>query len=167
MTRGSSRVDRQAILVGMQRRADIEGLRAVAVLAVLLFHAGVPGLAGGYVGVDVFFVVSGFLITSLLVNEKETSGTISLSSFYARRIRRLLPVSAVVASLLLLPHGYGLSLSVFVLSQMMFLRLQRFHPTLFSPVEARTICNQHCLRRPCSTIGALLSKSSFMWCGQS
>lgn len=81
----------------MQRRADIEGLRAVAVLAVLLFHAGVPGLAGGYVGVDVFFVVSGFLITSLLVNEKETSGTISLSSFYARRIRRLLPVSAAVA----------------------------------------------------------------------
>lgn len=81
----------------MQRRADIEGLRAVAVLAVLLFHAGVPGLAGGYVGVDVFFVVSGFLITSLLVAEKESSGVISLSSFYARRVRRLLPVSAVVA----------------------------------------------------------------------
>jgi peptidoglycan/LPS O-acetylase OafA/YrhL len=81
----------------MQRRADIEGLRAIAVLAVLFFHAGVPGLAGGYVGVDVFFVVSGFLITSLLVSEKESSGTISLSSFYARRVRRLLPVSAVVA----------------------------------------------------------------------
>ena len=81
----------------MQRRTDIEGLRAVAVLAVLLFHAGVPGLAGGYVGVDVFFVVSGFLITSLLVTEKETSGRISLSAFYARRIRRLLPVSGVVA----------------------------------------------------------------------
>ena len=81
----------------MQRRTDIEGLRAVAVLAVLLFHAGVPGLAGGYVGVDVFFVVSGFLITSLLVTEKESSGSISLSSFYARRVRRLLPVSAVVA----------------------------------------------------------------------
>lgn len=81
----------------MQRRTDIEGLRAVAVLAVLLFHAGVPGLAGGYVGVDVFFVVSGFLITSLLVTEKETSGRISLSAFYARRVRRLLPVSGVVA----------------------------------------------------------------------
>jgi peptidoglycan/LPS O-acetylase OafA/YrhL len=81
----------------MQRRTDIEGLRAIAVLAVLLFHAGVPGLAGGYVGVDVFFVVSGFLITSLLVTEKESSGSISLSSFYARRVRRLLPVSAVVA----------------------------------------------------------------------
>ena len=81
----------------MQRRTDIEGLRAIAVLAVLLFHGGVPGLAGGYVGVDVFFVVSGFLITSLLVTEKESSGRISLSSFYSRRVRRLLPVSAVVA----------------------------------------------------------------------
>ena len=81
----------------MQRRSDIEGLRAIAVLAVLLFHAGVPGLAGGYIGVDVFFVVSGYLITSLLVSEKETSGAISLSSFYSRRVRRLLPVSAAVA----------------------------------------------------------------------
>lgn len=81
----------------MQRRTDIEGLRAVAVLAVLLFHAGVPSLAGGYVGVDVFFVVSGFLITSLLVSEREAEGSISLGAFYSRRIRRLLPVSALVA----------------------------------------------------------------------
>ena len=85
----------------MQRRADIEGLRALAVAAVLLFHAGVPGLDGGYVGVDVFFVLSGFLITTLLVNERTTSGTISLASFYARRVRRLLPVSALVAVLTL------------------------------------------------------------------
>lgn len=85
-----------AILVAMQRRTDIEGLRAVAVLAVLLFHAGVPHVAGGYVGVDVFFVLSGFLITSLLVAEKESEGFISLGAFYSRRVRRLLPVSAAV-----------------------------------------------------------------------
>lgn len=85
----------------MQRRTDIEGLRAIAVLAVLLFHAGVPGLAGGYVGVDVFFVVSGFLITSLLIAERESQGSISLGAFYSRRIRRLLPVSALVAVLTL------------------------------------------------------------------
>lgn len=81
----------------MKRRTDIEGLRAIAVLAVLLFHVGVPGLAGGYVGVDVFFVVSGFLITSLLVAEKTNTGKVSLGAFYARRARRILPVSALVA----------------------------------------------------------------------
>lgn len=81
----------------MKRRTDIEGLRAVAVLAVLLFHAEVPGVGGGYVGVDVFFVVSGFLITSLLVAEKTNTGTVSLGAFYARRARRILPVSALVA----------------------------------------------------------------------
>ncbi|MEY3744665.1 MAG: hypothetical protein RLZ48_343, partial [Actinomycetota bacterium] len=81
----------------MQRRTDIEGLRAIAVLLVLLFHAGVPGLDGGYVGVDVFFVLSGFLITSLMLNERTESGRISLSGFYSRRIRRILPMSSVVA----------------------------------------------------------------------
>ena len=81
----------------VQRRTDIEGLRAVAVLLVLLFHAGVPGLGGGYVGVDVFFVLSGFLITSLMLNERATTGRISMSSFYARRIRRILPMASVVA----------------------------------------------------------------------
>ena len=76
-------------------RPDIEGLRAVAVGLVLLFHAGVPGFQGGYVGVDVFFVLSGFLITGLLVREIERTGTIRLGAFYARRIRRLLPATAV------------------------------------------------------------------------
>jgi len=81
----------------VKRRTDIEGLRAIAVLAVLLFHAGVPGVSGGYIGVDVFFVVSGFLITSLLVAEKTNTGKVSLGAFYARRARRILPVSALVA----------------------------------------------------------------------
>ena len=81
----------------MKRRTDIEGLRAIAVLAVLLYHAGVPGVGGGYVGVDVFFVVSGFLITSLLVAEKTNTNRVSLGAFYARRARRILPVSALVA----------------------------------------------------------------------
>jgi peptidoglycan/LPS O-acetylase OafA/YrhL len=59
-------------------RADIEGLRGVAILLVVLFHAGVPALAGGFVGVDVFFVLSGFFITGLLVRERETSGEVDL-----------------------------------------------------------------------------------------
>jgi peptidoglycan/LPS O-acetylase OafA/YrhL len=90
-------------------RPDIQGLRAVAVLAVVLFHADVPGLGGGFVGVDVFFVISGFLITGLLWREVSTSGTVRLRSFFAARARRLLPASALVgvvtmiASALLLP----------------------------------------------------------------
>lgn len=90
-------------------RGDIEGLRAIAVLAVVLFHAGFPGLGGGFVGVDVFFVISGFLITGLLWREASTSGTLRLRNFYGARARRLLPASAAVgvviliASMLLLP----------------------------------------------------------------
>ncbi len=77
-------------------RPDIEGLRAVAVLGVVLFHAGMPGLGGGYVGVDVFFVISGFLITGLLWREANSTGTVRLRSFYGARARRLLPASALV-----------------------------------------------------------------------
>ena len=90
-------------------RPDIEGLRAVAVLGVVLFHADVPGIRGGYVGVDVFFVISGFLITGLLWREVSGTGSVSLRRFYGARARRLLPASAAVgvitmiASVLLLP----------------------------------------------------------------
>jgi peptidoglycan/LPS O-acetylase OafA/YrhL len=77
-------------------RPDLEGLRAIAVVLVLLYHASVPGVTGGYVGVDVFFVLSGFLITGLLVRELDASGTISLAGFYARRVRRLLPAAMLV-----------------------------------------------------------------------
>jgi len=91
------------------RRNDIEGLRAVAVLLVVFFHADLLGMTGGFVGVDVFFVISGFLITGLLLRERRSTGTISLRDFYARRARRLLPASALVlvatlfGSLLLAP----------------------------------------------------------------
>jgi peptidoglycan/LPS O-acetylase OafA/YrhL len=78
------------------KRFDIEGLRAVAVVAVLLYHAGFGPFDGGFIGVDVFFVVSGFLITGTLLREAEESGSVSLSGFYARRVRRLLPASALV-----------------------------------------------------------------------
>ena len=72
-------------------RGDIEGLRAVAILLVVAAHAGVPWLAGGFVGVDVFFVLSGYLITGLLLQEIRETGGLQLWKFYARRLRRLLP----------------------------------------------------------------------------
>ncbi len=90
-------------------RPDIEGLRAVAVVAVILFHARIARFSGGFVGVDVFFVLSGFLITRLLLREITATRAISLSRFWARRARRLLPASCVVvvvtvvASQVLLP----------------------------------------------------------------
>jgi len=88
-------------------RPEIEGLRALAVLAVVLYHVGVPGFSGGYVGVDVFFVISGYLITAILVTEREREGWIDLTAFYARRVRRLVP-----AGLLVLMVTIALSLSV-------------------------------------------------------
>jgi peptidoglycan/LPS O-acetylase OafA/YrhL len=77
-------------------RPDVEGLRAVAVLLVVLYHAGIPGLTGGYVGVDVFFVISGFVITGVLLRERRASSKTSLIDFYARRCRRILPAATLV-----------------------------------------------------------------------
>src|SRR5690625_5690993 len=77
-------------------RPDIEGLRAVAIGLVLVYHAGVSQLPGGFVGVDVFFVISGFLITGLLIREIEQHGRVSLPRFYARRAKRLLPATGIV-----------------------------------------------------------------------
>lgn len=79
----------------MQNRPDIDGLRAVAVLLVVAYHSFPNALKGGFVGVDVFFVISGFLITRILLNEM-VDGTFALTQFYARRIRRLFPALAVV-----------------------------------------------------------------------
>lgn len=72
-------------------RADIEGLRALAIVGVVADHAGLPFVQGGFVGVDIFFVLSGYLISSLLLQELRTSGSINFVAFYARRLRRLLP----------------------------------------------------------------------------
>lgn len=100
-------------------RAEIDGLRAIAVIPVVLFHAGVPGFSGGYVGVDVFFVISGFLITGILLRSVQ-GNRFSILEFYDRRIRRIFPAlftvlifTTVFASWLLLPHelkNFGKSL---------------------------------------------------------
>ena len=81
---------------GSNFRPDIEGLRAVAILAVVAYHAGLSAIPGGYVGVDVFFVISGFLITDHLGRELAEKGGISFGAFYARRARRLLPSALLV-----------------------------------------------------------------------
>lgn len=83
-------------------RPEIQGLRAVAVVAVLLFHVWPAAFGGGYVGVDVFFVISGFLITSLLLRELEQKGRISFGTFYLKRMRRLLPAATAVLAVVVL-----------------------------------------------------------------
>jgi len=98
-------------LPGLRYRPDLEGLRAVAILLVIAAHAGVPWLAGGFIGVDVFFVLSGYLITGLLVEELRAEGRVRFARFYARRLRRLLPALLVMLlatgamAAWLLPYG--------------------------------------------------------------
>ncbi len=77
-------------------RPDIEGLRAIAILLIVAYHAGLPGFSGGFIGVDVFFVISGFLITRNLLDESTVRGTIRFREFWARRIRRLVPALAIM-----------------------------------------------------------------------
>jgi peptidoglycan/LPS O-acetylase OafA/YrhL len=129
-------------------RPDIDGLRAVAVLLIILFHVGMPGLPGGYVGVDVFFVISGFLITGLLVKELDQTGTLALREFYARRARRILPASFLVlgvtlvgAAVFLSPVGLWraapeIAASAAYVPNLLFARevVDYFHPARISPV---------------------------------
>lgn len=93
-------------------RADIDGLRAIAVMVVVLYHAGVPGFSGGYVGVDVFFVISGFLITSIIASELDAQ-QFSIAVFYKRRILRIFPAlfsmtlaTGIVAAFIFLPTDF-------------------------------------------------------------
>lgn len=115
-----------AVKAGSRFRPDIQGLRAIAVGLVLLYHAGVTWLPGGYVGVDVFFVISGFLITGMLVRQSLENGRIDLADFYARRIRRILPAATVVLvfvaifTLVLLPRTRWESIGTEIVGSAMY-----------------------------------------------
>lgn len=118
--RAGSKKDRRAILKriadsvlsSLHYRSDIDGLRAIAIIPVVLFHLGFSAFSGGYVGVDVFFVISGFLITSIIYREM-IEGNFSFAQFYERRIRRLFPalffviaVTTIAATVMLLPGDF-------------------------------------------------------------
>ena len=84
----------------------LDGLRAVAVIAVLVFHAQFAAASGGFLGVSLFFTLSGFLITTLLLDEHESTGTLGLRRFYGRRVRRLLPAAYVCLLLVVVAAGW-------------------------------------------------------------
>src|SRR3981081_3191730 len=88
------RVDQTLRVHGLDYRPDVDGLRAIAVIAVVAFHAFPAYFPGGFIGVDVFFVISGFLISTILLKQLRRS-TFTLADFYRRRIRRIFPALAV------------------------------------------------------------------------
>lgn len=124
----------------MKHRTDIDGLRSLAVIPVILFHAGTPGFSGGFVGVDIFFVISGFLITTILINDLDKS-RFSLIEFYERRARRILPALAVVLAVstvvffcVLAPHALKrfaqslFSVTIFASNFYFYLKSDYFSP---------------------------------------
>lgn len=132
----------------LEFRADIEGLRGIAVLLVVLYHAGVPFLHGGFAGVDVFFVVSGYLITRLVVDEATRAGRVHLAAFYARRARRLLPAAGLTV-LVTLAAGW------FVLAPLTHMNVARtglaaatYWSNLYFAVEAGDYFGQDLSRNP-------------------
>ena len=94
------------------RRRDIQGLRAIAVLVVIANHAHLSGFSGGFIGVDVFFVISGFVITSSLMRDRSTTRRRALARFYAHRIARIVPAATLtlIATIVVARLVLGLSL---------------------------------------------------------
>jgi peptidoglycan/LPS O-acetylase OafA/YrhL len=90
-------------------RPDVQGLRAIAILLALVYHAGIPPFTGGYVGIEVFFVISGFVITGLLLRERESTGHTSLRNFYGRRARRIIPMATlvIIVTVIVTYHSLG------------------------------------------------------------
>ncbi len=125
-------------------RPDVEGLRAVAIVLVVLYHGGLKALSGGYVGVDVFFVISGFVITGLLLRERSSSQRTSFLNFYGRRSRRIIPaatlviVVTVVASYVVLGVLYGNSTAVDARWTALFLANFHFASTGTNYLTAQT-----------------------------
>ena len=146
-------------------RADIEGLRGVAVLAVVVYHAGLGVVGGGFVGVDVFYVLSGFLITGLLWEELQRTGRLRFGEFYARRARRLLPAAVLVLVVTVAAASVWLSpLQARVVAQDAV--AAAFYVANYRFAALRTDYLADVSPRRCSTTGRSGSRNSSTCCGR-
>ena len=148
---------------GHQYRSDIDGLRAFAVLSVVLFHAFPEWISGGFIGVDVFFVISGFLI-SIIIFEKLEQGNFSFADFYARRVRRIFP-----ALILVLVTSFVLGWCILFVSEYKQLGkhiagVRDLSPISFYGARAAILTIWPTLSL-CCIYGVLELKSSFTLCG--
>ena len=143
-------------------RPDVEGLRAVAVLLVVLFHSGISALSGGFVGVDVFFVISGFVITGVLLRERALLGHTSILAFYGRRSRRIIPAATLVIIVTVALAYHFLVLAAVSQRRAMGAGRPFSSPTFisFRPGPITWHLNNH--RHPCRTSGPLPSRNSSM-----
>ncbi len=149
----------------MGYQSTLDGVRAVSVLAVILYHAGFSWMHGGFFGVEVFFVVSGFLITSLLIEERDGSGKVSLRQFWLRRARRLLPALFAV----LIAVGVWAVFWGNLPSSRATCGATTRGASSTSPTGGRSSATPRTSgRRPrcCATCGAWRWKSSGIWCGR-
>jgi Acyltransferase family len=144
----------------------LDGIRALAVAGVLAYHTGVGWLPGGFLGVDVFFVLSGFLITSLLLAERRATGRIDLRAFWLRRARRLLPAAflvigaSVIAAALLAPGDLARTRADALAS---FVYANNWHRSWATTRTSRRSSGRRC----CCTSGRWPSRSSSTSCGRS
>ena len=146
---------------GLPYVAALDGVRAIAVGAVLLYHGGVSIAPGGFLGVDMFFVLSGFLITSLLITERAATGSIDLFQFWLRRARRLLPAAFLVIAVT------ALVAAIFLPADAVRTRGDAIASFFYVNNWHQVLSQQSYARRCCSTCGRSRSRSSSTCCGRS
>ena len=151
-----------------ERAPGLDGVRALAVLTVIGFHEGASGLRGGFLGVDIFFVLSGFLITDLLIARYDRAGRLNLADFWTRRARRLLPALAVMlvvvtAAAAVIEPAQEASLRLALLAAATYTSnwYQILHHVCTSPRSARSRRRRHLI-----TCGRWPSRSSSTWSGR-
>lgn len=143
----------------MKYREDIDGLRGIAVLAVLLFHTEVPGFSGGFVGVDVFFVISGYLITTIILKDIQVD-RFSIALVYERRVRRIFPALFPVMAVVIVVSAYLFDEYAFKDLGQSIVATTLFSSNILFWREAGYFAAPS-LEKPCYIPGRLPSKSSF------